>query len=167
MVTRFSAIFVLLSLVGVALPTIANAQYGGGGPPVGLFGTFTPPPTVPAPTAPAGQVLGAAVYNFTTNFGLGSSDPDVTALQQFLATAGFYGGPITGNFGPVTKLAVKLFQKANNISPVSGYVGPLTRGLLNEGNNPTSAQEQSSILSNLYSELEQALTRLKNWSAST
>jgi peptidoglycan hydrolase-like protein with peptidoglycan-binding domain len=34
-----------------------------------------------------------------------------------------------GIFGPKTKQAVMLFQKANNIK-IDGIVGPITRGLL-------------------------------------
>ncbi len=40
--------------------------------------------------------------------------------------------PLSGNFGDCTALAVKEFQKENNIEPASGFVGPATRKKLNE-----------------------------------
>lgn len=70
-------------------------------------------------------------YNFNKNLTVGSRGADVTALQNRLATDGYFTLAATGYFGNVTKTAVKAFQTANGISPVSGYVGPLTRAALN------------------------------------
>jgi len=160
-------LFVLVALLGGAFPMLTYAQYGGGGPPVGLFGVFTPTPTQ-TPTAPAGQVLGASAYNFTTNFGLGTQNEDVTQLQTILIAGGYLKiATPTGFFGPLTKAAVEAYQAANNISPASGYIGPLTRMLLNQGVTPTAAQEQSSVLQNLYTELANALKSLATLSSST
>jgi hypothetical protein len=50
-------------------------------------------------------------------------------------------GNETLRFGPATFAAAKKFQRANGITPVSGYVGPLTRAALNTictGNGNTS-----------------------------
>jgi len=63
-------------------------------------------------------------------FGLGE-DADVRALQNFLTEAGFYRGPITGNFFEQTGEAVKKFQRKNKIKD-TGYVGSITRGVLNK-----------------------------------
>src|ERR1700723_3263570 len=163
MKTRALGFIVLVSLFGIAVPAVANAQYGGGGPPVGVFGIGFGPQTVTpaASTANAGgQVLGASAYNFAHNFGIGATGADVTALQQFLTQTGVYTGPITDYFGPLTQAAVEAYQTANSISPVSGYVGPLTRTLLDEGITPTASQEKSSVLGELYAELTQALKHL-------
>ena len=72
---------------------------------------------------------------FTRDLELGSVGQDVKELQQFLNNQGFTvstsgpGSPgnETENFGPDTRRALIDFQSANNISPASGYFGPLTR----------------------------------------
>lgn len=56
------------------------------------------------------------------------SDPDVVRLQQFLQSQGFFTYPqFTGNYFTVTQEAVKSFQRARGIQPVSGYFGPRSR----------------------------------------
>lgn len=72
-------------------------------------------------------------YLFTTTMKLGVSSPEVKKLQERLAQEGFYTYPqYTGYFGEVTKAAVIAYQKAKNIKPADGIVGPITRGKLNE-----------------------------------
>jgi len=79
-------------------------------------------------------------YTFNTNLTVGSKGADVMNLQKVLnksaatqvaATGAGSPGNETSFFGPATKAAVMKFQTANGISPVSGYVGPLTRAKLN------------------------------------
>jgi peptidoglycan hydrolase-like protein with peptidoglycan-binding domain len=73
-----------------------------------------------------------AATSFKVNLAFGTTaNSDVTALQQFLTTQSFYFGPVTGNFFSLTLQGVKNFQAANNITPVSGYFGPLTRAKAN------------------------------------
>lgn len=81
-------------------------------------------------TAPVGQVLGASIFQFTTNLRRGSEGIDVTELQTLLTQEGLYGGPIIGYFGPLTSKAVKAYQLKNGL-PATGFVGPLTRAQLN------------------------------------
>ena len=69
-------------------------------------------------------------YKFLNFLSLESTGTDVTELQKLLAAEGFYAGPITGTFGPLTESAVKSYQTARGISPL-GYVGPSTRAALN------------------------------------
>lgn len=73
---------------------------------------------------------------FQKDLSVGMSDSDVTDLQKYLnshgyqvAPAGQAGGPgsETNHFGPLTQDALKKFQAAAGIKPVSGYFGPLTR----------------------------------------
>ncbi len=46
-------------------------------------------------------------------------------IQIALKNAGFYKGSIDGEFGPQTKEAIKVFQKANGLK-VDGVVGKVT-----------------------------------------
>lgn len=53
----------------------------------------------------------------------------VTQLQQFLASQGYYQ-PVTGYFGSLTWANVAQFQRQHSIYPVTGGVGPLTRAAI-------------------------------------
>lgn len=90
-----------------------------------------PPPAptnVPAPT----------VVSFTRDLSRGAHGDDVRALQVFLNAAGFIVsangagslGQETDYFGPATAAALARFQSAHNVSPASGYLGPLTRAVI-------------------------------------
>lgn len=79
-------------------------------------------------------------YQFNANLRLGAVSTDVQNLQKLLnmdaatkvaSTGAGSMGYETLRFGPATFAAVKKFQAANAISPMSGYVGPLTRAALN------------------------------------
>jgi Putative peptidoglycan binding domain len=78
----------------------------------------------------------AAAYTFSNNLTVGSTGADVVALQQALIAAGQSipsiqsGAAQPGYFGSQTKAAVVAFQTANGL-PSTGFVGPLTRGVLN------------------------------------
>ncbi len=57
---------------------------------------------------------------------------DVLVLQTYLVAHNFLKPKyITGEFGPITKQAVKDFQVANNISPATGFVGEQTIAIIN------------------------------------
>lgn len=49
----------------------------------------------------------------------------VREIQQALKAAGFDPGPVDGRMGPRTQVAVRDFQRANNLTP-DGKVGPRT-----------------------------------------
>ncbi len=76
---------------------------------------------------------------FTMDISLGMKSADVMKLQRYLNIHKFNvaltgpgsNGNETNYFGPATKLALIKFQKANNISPASGYFGPITRKYIN------------------------------------
>lgn len=67
---------------------------------------------------------------FRVNLSLGDFNPDVTKLQKFLIAQNLLTTGIFGFFGPKTKQAVIQFQAQNGIA-ATGYVGPITRALLN------------------------------------
>jgi hypothetical protein len=69
---------------------------------------------------------------FTSYLHVGSTGPQVTALQTRLTALGIYSGPITGTFGAQTEAAVKKYQAKHKIDQL-GAVGPATRSLLNQG----------------------------------
>lgn len=86
------------------------------------------PPSSPgtAPTPPK--------YQWSVNLAVGSSGPDVLALQQALQSMGFF--PVssiiapTGSFYGITKQAVATFQQSVGI-PATGIVDSATRARLN------------------------------------
>jgi|CXWK01.1.fsa_nt_gi hypothetical protein len=81
-----------------------------------------------------GQVLGAENFQFLTNLSYGMQNSDVMELQKRLRAEGYFVYPTdTGYFGPFTLIAVKLYQIAHfsEIGFVTGFVGPLTRAVLN------------------------------------
>jgi hypothetical protein len=107
--------------------------------------TTPTPSTLPDPTAQ--PIPGCSLTTtFTKDLSLGMTDPQVKLLQQYLNIHGFAvaqrGPGSLGNetvfFGAGTLSAVKKFQQANGISPVSGFVGPLTRAVLNCGGYPST-----------------------------
>jgi hypothetical protein len=70
-------------------------------------------------------------YMFNNNLRQGARGADVSALQAVLVSEGHLMVSPTGFFGSLTRAAVMKYQTAKGISPVSGFVGPLTRGVLN------------------------------------
>lgn len=75
----------------------------------------------------------------TRNLFYGVQGADVKWLQQFFNAHGFKladtGPGSPGNetefFGPLTRDAAMRYQQAKGITPVAGYVGPITRGFIN------------------------------------
>lgn len=135
-------------------PNPGGGGGGGGGGGSGFVGSGSNSPSnegVQGTTGgTTGQVLGAASYNFTRNFGIGSTGTDVTELQKILIAEGFLkiAAP-TGTFGPLTFAALKAYQTAHGIVPASGYVGPLTRAELNKGASAGNAALLVQLLAQL------------------
>jgi|GEM_PF-4351808 len=75
------------------------------------------------------------VGTISANFGENTENIDtnnVLILQTYLAANGYLKEKyITGEFGAITKQAVKDFQIANGIDPASGFVGDMTRQKIN------------------------------------
>lgn len=78
------------------------------------------------------SVTMAQTSQFTSKYGYNMRNSvEVKKLQQFLKDYGYYAGPVTGNYLSMTKNAVALFQKINNVFPASGLFGPATRAVAN------------------------------------
>lgn len=91
----------------------------------------TVPPTDPMPPyySPAAPVSCVTLPYAVSS---GMQDETVTQLQQFLISQGLLGqGNVTGYFGPLTARAVATFQASNGIS-ATGYVGDLTRAMIED-----------------------------------
>lgn len=67
---------------------------------------------------------------FNRDLFIGTSGYDVLLLQRAMVREGFAQYTPTGNFGPLTFASVRQYQKARGL-PATGYVGPLTRTILN------------------------------------
>lgn len=107
---------------------------------------------------------------FDTNLKYGDKSSQVTEWQELMAADGVYTGPITGKFLALTLKATKAFQAKYNISPISGFVGPLTRAKANDVLDLASSDidEQSStgtvnqpVVSTDFTQLMTLLTALK------
>ncbi|MEW5422638.1 N-acetylmuramidase domain-containing protein [Amorphus sp. 3PC139-8] len=71
----------------------------------------------------------AAIEASTVALGRGAAGAQVRALQDDLATLGFYTGRIDGDFGPSTEAAVRDFQRAAGIT-TDGWAGDETMAAL-------------------------------------
>lgn len=56
---------------------------------------------------------------------------DATQIQKDLGKLGYYKGPVNGKYGPLTRAAVRAFQKENGLNP-DGKYGKLTDELVDE-----------------------------------
>ncbi len=68
-------------------------------------------------TIVSGRGLGISTYNFTRTLSFGMRGNDVTALQQILQAKGYLQlKAFTKYFGPLTRAALKAYQKDNNLA---------------------------------------------------
>lgn len=80
-------------------------------------------------------VPGFTNYMFYMDLMLGSTGPDVVALQDMLITQGYLVMPastVKGYFGSLTRTAVARWQAAQGISPANGYFGVVSRAKANQ-----------------------------------
>jgi peptidoglycan hydrolase-like protein with peptidoglycan-binding domain len=82
--------------------------------------------TTPGSTTTTFPIAGRPVLR------LGSTGPDVVALQQRLTALGYNTGTTNGSFAAGTQTAVMNFQKAKNLQ-ADGVVGPTTWAALGTG----------------------------------
>jgi peptidoglycan hydrolase-like protein with peptidoglycan-binding domain len=60
------------------------------------------------------------------NLSQGATGDDVSGLQEFLSTQGFFNTDVTGFFGPITAAAVAHWQTSEGIDSI-GIIGPISR----------------------------------------
>jgi len=113
----------------VTKEAVVSFQKAEGIDPVGIVGPQTRA-ALNATTAIPTATTTPTKYTFTKNLYEGLNGEEVTNLQTFLQTLGYFKATPTGYFGPVTKAAVVSFQVDKNIDPI-GIVGPVTRAALN------------------------------------
>ena len=90
--------------------------------------------TTEAPTTTTTQDPVTVVYK------IGSSGPEVQALQERLAALGYRPGAVDGNYGAATSSAVMAFQKHEGIGR-DGVAGPATRGQMYAGHVGAGPQQ--------------------------
>ena len=119
---------------------ISSGSSGGGGGGGGWRNPNAATPAIPAvpgvsPAIPAVPAHKALTMPLSRDLFVGLSGDDVATLQTFLVQSGYLvmpQGVAKGYFGNLTKKAVMWFQKDSGL-PTPGRVGPLTRGILNQG----------------------------------
>ena len=78
-------------------------------------------------------VFASTCVQLTSDLSYGQTDSTsggpIMMLQTYLQLNGFFSSNSNGHFGPATLSAVQAFQSSNGISN-TGYVGPLTRGVI-------------------------------------
>ncbi|MDD4803817.1 MAG: peptidoglycan-binding domain-containing protein [Candidatus Pacebacteria bacterium] len=78
------------------------------------------------------KILPQKNFVFSKRLWIGLEGEEVRELQMKLSKLGFFNTEVTGFFGLITQKAVSDFQKYHNIEPSLGFVGPLTRNILNK-----------------------------------
>lgn len=110
-----------------------------------------------------------AAASFERNLYVGlRADADVTRLQEFLKNEGYFKISATGNFFELTRQAVSVYQKANNIVPAAGYFGPKTRAAVNTKLSTVTAQptNQATSLTTLEKQIAELQIRINELPAS-
>ena len=127
---KIALISSVIAITALVSTPIASAAYGYGSSGSRSSYYVAPSGTTPS-TTPAGRVLGASTYSFSTFLSRNSSSDAVVQLQERLRAEGFFTFPTsTGFFGPITFAAVQAYQRAHGIR-ATGFVGPLTLAALN------------------------------------
>jgi len=105
---------------------VSNTVPGGNAAVVSLPATASPTAVL------ATDNTGAPSFVFKRYVYIGSRSEEVKQLQQKLRELGYFTYPTnTGYFGSITKAAVVAFQKAYDLKPFPGWIGPATRKILN------------------------------------
>ncbi len=126
---------------------------------------------MPADIDPSSSTSSCAALSYDLRYRTRDIDTnnEVSALQDFLASAGYLNSEPTGYFGLATLAAVKKFQSSNSISP-TGFVGPLTRGKIKaqscDGAAPANTLSASPVSNNVSAPSQSSPTTVGNSTAS-
>lgn len=112
----------------------------------GMFGTVSPA-LAQSTSLPLQQTIRLSQAVTDDILQLNDSGDAVAQLQTQLTQLGYYSGPISGTFGPLTQEAVIKFQEAQGLA-ADGIVGPATASALARAGSPASgsASQQDSLL---------------------
>ena len=106
----------------------AQVTYGGGGMPA--FGSsLTATQIQELASWVASSAGGAGTTTAPASAVSGMPAAKVKKLQNALHRFGYFNGPVTGFYGPITTKAVKKFQRAAGLHP-DGIWGPLSQAAL-------------------------------------
>jgi mono/diheme cytochrome c family protein len=105
----------------------AQVSSGGGGMP--SFGSSLTSADIQALALWVAQTAGGSATLGASSGATGMSASAVRKLQRHLKTLGYFHGPVTGFYGPLTTAAVKRFQRAAGL-PVDGVWGPRSAAAL-------------------------------------
>src|SRR6185369_7752400 len=103
----------ILALCAIAIPALAQT-YPYSYPP---SYPVSSPAIAPAPTSYCPQLTYNLYVGLSDYYTLGQ----VTQLQQFLGTQGYYQ-PVTGYFGSQTRANVAQYQRTHSVYPITGGV---------------------------------------------
>jgi peptidoglycan hydrolase-like protein with peptidoglycan-binding domain len=127
-----------VAVLGQSFTTTSSTSYSSSGS--SSYGPFIPGVYIPVCT------------NLSYNLYYGAQDyftgGQVSQLQNFLRSQGYYSGGVTGYFGSLTFSAVVRYQQLHGIS-ATGYVGPLTRASISNVSCGTTPTSQSPVVSSL------------------
>ena len=130
----YSSSYVTAEFDDITRDAVIRFQRAKGIETTGIVGPLTRaalnPSLAPVAVVPSAATPAASSFRFTEDLSEGLRGEAVGELQLKLKAAGYFSGPITEYFGPLTKIAVVGFQRAHTIDPI-GVVGPKTRLVLN------------------------------------
>lgn len=90
-------------------------------------------------------LTGIAQVPGSRNLRQGDTGADVTEVQRRLQRWGYYAGPISGDFGPMTLAAVHAFQRRHGL-PVTGIIASRTFAALGIAVRPAAAPNRAAAV---------------------
>ena len=150
---QIQAILGLLASFNADPSVVSNTEASLRGATPSTHATSTPPKKEDSEHGTSASVFNRAPNSFCTinhKLGRGDNEESVGALQDFLASQGFFTGSTTAFFGPMTEEALKHWQAAQGIATSGvpgttgwGVFGPKTRSVIARLCNPSSHDDKN------------------------